>query len=179
MQTLKRKQESLISKCDDTSAKLKRLRSSEHHNLQKIKHLEKQTIVQPDASSSQASSLLTDKERKEYQRLTNRLVEVENENEMLNSRFEELESEKVEIFDYSTNQFKENVQKCVHKLLEHNVSSTQIPNVIQAWLDLAGKEADHALPSVSTIRKMNLQRGVISSMQIAESLPKGLNFSHR
>ena len=64
------------------------------------------------------------------------------------------------------------MQKCVHKLLEHNVGSIQIPNVIQACLDLAGKEADHALPSVSTIRKMNLQRGVISSMQKAESLPK-------
>ena len=109
VQTLKRKQESLISTCDDKSIKLKRLRSSEHHNLKKVKHQEKQTIVQPDASSSHASSSLTDKERKEYQRLTNILVEVENENEKLNERLEELESEKVEIFDYSTNQFKENV----------------------------------------------------------------------
>ena len=97
---------------------------------------------------------------------------MENESEKLNERIEELESEKVEIYDYNTNQFKENVQKCVHRLLEHNVSSTENPNVIQACLDLARKEADHALPSVSTIRKMNLQRGVISSMQIAEDLPK-------
>ena len=74
-------------------------------------------------------------------------MEVENENESLNERLEGLES-KLRYLDSSTNQFKEKVQQCVHKLMEHNVSSTQIPNVIQTCL------------------------GVISSTQTAVSLQK-------
>ena len=39
-------------------------------------------------------------------------------------------------------------------------------------LDLTGKEANHMLTSVSTIRKMNIQRGVISFLQLAQDLPE-------
>ena len=65
----------------------------------------------------------------------------------------------------------------MHKLLEHNVSASQVPAVIEACLELSLKKPNHELPSESTIRKMNLQRGIISSMQIREVLPTKENLT--
>ena len=75
-----------------------------------------------------------------------------------------LKSDKVDVYDHRENKYSESLQKCVHRLLEHNVSSTQFSKVIEVCLDLAGKEANHVLSDGSTIRKMYIQRGVISSL---------------
>ena len=50
-------------------------------------------------------------------------------------------------------------------------------NVIQICFDLAGKKPNHDLPSESTVRNINLQRDVISSMQIREELPTKQNLT--
>ena len=109
--------------------------------------------------------------------LKKRIIDIENEKELLKDQIQQLKCDKVEVFKYCDNRYSESLQKCVHKLLEHNVSSSQVPAVIEACLDLPQKKPYHELPNESTIRKMNLQRGIISSMQIREVLPTKENLT--
>ena len=50
-------------------------------------------------------------------------------------------------------------------------------SVIQICVKLAGKKLNHDLPSESTIRNINLQRGIISGMQIREEIPAQENLT--
>ena len=109
--------------------------------------------------------------------LQKRIIDIENENILLKDQIQQLKSDKNEVFKYSDNRFSDSMQKCVHKLLEHNVGASQVPAVIEVCLDLSQKKPKHDLPSDSTIRKMNLQRGIISSMWIREVLPTKENLT--
>ena len=96
--------------------------------------------------------------------LKKRIIDNQNENELLKDQMQQLKSDKVEVFNYSDNRYSDSLQKCVLKVIEHNVSASQVPAVIEACLDLSQKKPNHESPSQSTIKKMNLQRGIISSM---------------
>ena len=50
-------------------------------------------------------------------------------------------------------------------------------NVIQICFELVGKKPNRDLPSESTVRNINLQRGIISNIQIREELPMQENLT--
>ena len=91
---LKRKQEALESSCQEKNVKLKRLRSSEHYQIEKNKKLEKQQSKKPSQSYLGHA---------EVTGLKKRIIDIENE--MLKDQIQQLKSDTVEVFNYSENRY--------------------------------------------------------------------------
>jgi len=89
------------------------------------------------------------------------------ENDWLRDCIQTNEAGKLSLFDKDKGTYTPRLQKCVYQLLEHHVSATQMSDVIQSVLSLAGKQADR-LPSASTVLNMNIQRLAIAQKQLAE-----------
>ena len=89
---------------------------------------------------------------------------------MLKDKIQHIESDKVEVFNSSNKRYGDRLQKCVHKLVEHNVSASQMSAVVVICFVLSGKRVNYELLSEPIIRKMNLQRGILISLQIREEL---------
>ena len=179
MKVLESKNEALSSTCKDKSQILKRARSSEQYHREKAAGLEK--CVE---GSREDERRLKKTERLEMTGLRDKIDKLEYEDNLLQDKMKYLESEivrlqadTVDIYNTKKQCFNEDLQRCVHKLLEHNVSVRQVSNVIQICFELAGKKLNHDLPSESTVRNMNLQRGVISNIQIREELPAQENLT--
>ena len=179
IKTLESEKEAVTATCKVKSQTLKRTRRTEQYHREKATGLEKYFREYKECESRSKKP-----DRLQLKALQDRIDELEYEDNLLQDKVKSLESEikqmqleTVDIYNTRKQCYNEDLQKCVHKLLEHNVSASQVSNVIEACLDLAGKKPNHDLPSESTVRKMNLQRGVISSMQIREELPTKENLT--
>ena len=179
VKTLESEKEALASTSKVKSQALKRTRCTEQYHREKATGLERKFKDYQEHESRSRKP-----ERLELKALRDKIDELEYEDNFLQDKVKSLELEvtqmqldTVDIFDSRRRCYNDNLQKCVHKLLEHNVSARQVSNVIEACLDLVGKKPNHDLPSESTVRKINLQRGVISSMQAREELPTKENLT--
>ena len=81
-------------------------------------------------------------ERLQLKVLHDRIDDLEYEDNLLQDKVKSSESEitrmqldTVDIFYSRKRCYNENLQKCVHKLLEHTVSASQVSNIIEACLD--------------------------------------------
>ena len=179
IKTLESEKEAVSVTCKVKSETLKRTRRTEQYHREKATGLEKHFREYREHESRSRKP-----DRLQLKALQDRIDELEYEDNLLQDKVKSLESEvtrmqldTVGIYNARKQCYNEDLQRCVHKLLEHNVSASQLSNVIEICLNLAGKKPNHDLPSESTIRKINLQRGVISSMQIREQLPTKENLT--
>ena len=179
VKTLESKNEALASTCKDKSKTLKRARSSEQYHREKATGLEKYV-----EESHEDERRLKKTERLEMTGLREKIDELEYEDNLMLDKVKYLESEiirlqsdTVNIYNTRKQCYNEDLQRCVHKLLEHNVSASQVSSVIRICVELTGKKLNHDLPSESTIRNINLQRGIISNIQIREEVPAQENLT--
>ena len=179
VKTLESEKEALASTSKVKSQALKKTRCTEQYHREKATGLERKFKEYQEHESRSKKP-----ERLELKALRDRVDELEYEDNFLHDKVKSLESEitrmqsdTVDIYNSRKRCYNEDLQRCVHKLLEHNVSAHQVSNVIEICLDLVGEKPNHELPSESTAQKINLQSGVISSMQIREELPAKENLT--
>ncbi len=182
-QSLNTRCEALQSTSEQKSSAMKRLRSSEQYYKSKVVKLEaKLTEDQSpelhgiEAELEAAKQQLAELQEKhtalksKCQQLNDTVNELQHANELLDECIRD--QQVVSIYDPKTQGYKPNLHRCVHKLLESNVSTTKMSSVIEAVLDLVNVSVDHELPSDTCYRKMNIQRGIISQMQVLDQLSK-------
>ena len=76
---------------------------------------------------------------------------------------------KIITYDVQAKQYTPELQQCVYKLLNYNVSFSNVSPVISSVLELIHCKAN-TLPSKSTINNMNVQKLALAQSQIAEEL---------
>ena len=77
----------------------------------------------------------------------------------------------VNCYDETSRRYSTSVKTCIYELLQHNVSVSNIPAVIECVLNLVNVKPNR-LPSRSTIIDMNLQRLCLSQKHVAEVFSK-------
>lgn len=91
------------------------------------------------------------------------------ENEHLRLLILDNERKEIKLFDEDSKIYSKQTQECVYELLNHNVTSSNVSPVIRTVLQLAGTTANK-LPSVSTVKNMNVQRLLLSQKHLSEEL---------
>ena len=84
-----------------------------------------------------------------------------------------MQNEVIVLLNRDTKTYTKGLQTCVYSILENHVGAKHVGPVINTVLSLVNKKANK-LPCVSTIINMNLQRLVLSQIQLAEILSQNL-----
>ena len=166
---LKRQLNYLTSTIQNRNKLLKRLRSQYRYlNNQNIKQrdLLNEKVAQYSELSNQNINL-----QNELDSLRNKMRDEREENEYLRLLIQDNHMKSINLFDEQSRVYTKETQECVYELLNCNVTTSRVSNVIKTVLKLADITANK-LPSVSTVNNMNVQRLLLSQTQLAEEVSK-------
>lgn len=105
----------------------------------------------------------------ELSHINDKIKDEREENEYLRLLILDNERKEIKFFYEDSKIYPKQTQECVYELLNHNVTSSNVSPVIRTVLKLAGTTANK-LPSVSTVKNMNVQRLLLSQKHLAEEL---------
>lgn len=105
----------------------------------------------------------------ELSHINNKIKDEREENEYLRLLILDNERKEIKLFDEDSKIYSKQTQECVYELLNHNVTSSNVSPVIRTVLKLAGTTANK-LPSVSTVKNMDVQRLHLSQKHLGEEL---------
>ncbi|KAH3791594.1 hypothetical protein DPMN_145082 [Dreissena polymorpha] len=116
---------------------------------------------------------LANKER-EQQAKNERVSNMEEERDWLADMLNE--SQSVSFYDSIEGKYSYELRQCIYTLLSLNVSAQNVEHVIKCVLKIVGKQCEK-LPARSTVLNMNVERLILSQMQLGEVMPEKTNLS--